>query len=168
MKVPSYLPRALCVIKYLFVIGITIWALYQPYMNTSMLGANIDEYMDKECSDNVCQPISDNGWKMQGAALEILYIIFIVLAILCLVLSFTKHTKLCNIVGILLLCMALAVMITVIIIAKTSYFTLIGTKNYFNLSTASILVIVACCLMIVKQLVYNSMLHSVGRAIMRK
>jgi hypothetical protein len=64
--------------------------------------------------------------------------------------------------------MALAVMITVIIIAKTSYFTMIGIKNYFNLSTASILVIVACCLMIVKQLVYNSMLHSVGRDIMRK
>ena len=72
MKVPSYLPRALCIIKYLFAIGITIWALYQPYMNTSILGENIDVYMDKECSDNVCKAISDNGWKIQGTALEIL------------------------------------------------------------------------------------------------
>jgi hypothetical protein len=45
---------------------------------------------------------------------------------------------------------------------------MIGIKNYYNLSIASILVIVACCLMIVKQLVYNGMLHSVGRDIMRK
>lgn len=168
MQLSSYLPRVLCVITYLFAIGITIWALYQPYMSTSILGANLDEYMDKECRNNICQPISDNGWKLQGTVLQILYIIFIALASLCLVLSFTKHTKLCGIVGILLLCIALAVMITVIIIAKTSYFTLIGTKSYFNLSTASILVIVGCCLMIVKQLVYNSILHSVGRVIIRK
>ena len=42
-----YIPRVLCIITYLFAIGITIWALYQPYMTTEIYGDKIDEYFDK-------------------------------------------------------------------------------------------------------------------------
>jgi len=171
MQVSSYLPRVLCVITYLFAIGITIWAVYKPYMNSIIFDANIDIYMDKECINNNCDASDMYMFanRIQGTALQILYIIFIVLAILCLVLSFTKHTKLCSIVGLLLLGMALVVMITLTIIIKTSRNKItINDTKYYNFTLASILVIVACCLMIVKQLIYNGMLHSVGRAMMRK
>jgi hypothetical protein len=166
MQIKSLLPRVLCVITYLFAISITIWALYQPYMKTTILDANMDIYMDKTCINNTCESNNNTNFGKQGNALYALYIIFIVLAILCLVLSFTKYTKICNIVGLLLLGMALAVMITLIIIVKTSYINVAVNFNY-NFTIASILVIVVCCLMIVKQSVCNSMLHSAGRAIMR-
>lgn len=180
MQMLSYLPRVLCVITYLFAISITIWALYQPFMKTTIFYANMDRnidiYMDKTCINNTCESNDDNNnnntnFGKQGNILHILYIVFIVLASLCLVLSFTKYTKICNIVGLLLLGMALAVMITLIIFVRTVplHINTIVKKQLaynFTFTVASILVIVVCCLMIVKQLVYNGMLHSVGRAIM--
>lgn len=168
MQIISQLPRLLCVITYLFAIIITIWALYQPYMTTVAIGENIDIYMDKNCIGDDCDRYR-SFYANSGTALNALYIIFVILASLCLVLSFTKYTKICNIVGIILLGMALAVMITLIIIVKTSYLDIGGmVKFYYNMTTASILVIVVCCLMIVKQLTYNNILHSIGRAVFSK
>lgn len=165
----SLFPRVLCIITYLFAIGITIWALYQPYMTTEIYGDKIDEYFDKQCINNKCDsplPLFADS----GKALNALYITFIILASLCLALSFTKYTKICNIVGLLLLGMALAVIITLIIFIKTLHLeiTVIDKEFYYNITTASILVIVVCCLMIVKQLTYNNILHSIGRAIFSK
>ena len=169
MRIISQLPRLLCVITYLFAISITIWALYQPYMTTVAIGENIDIYMDKECIGDKCDSSLSSLFANSGTALNALYIIFVILASLCLVLSFTKYTKICNIVGIILLGMALAVMITLIIIVKTSYLDIGGmVKFYYNMTTASILVIVVCCLMIVKQLTYNNILHSIGRTVFSK
>jgi hypothetical protein len=78
--------------------------------------------------------------------------------------------KICNIVGLLLLGMSLAVMITLIIFIKTLHLEIavIDKEFYYNITTASILVIVVCCLMIIKQLTYNNILHSIGRAIFSK
>ena len=166
MQIISQLPRLLCVITYLFAIIITIWALYQPYMTTVNIGEKMVVYMDKNCIGDDCDR---SLYTNSGTALNALYIIFVILASLCLVLSFTKYTKICNIVGIILLGMALAVMITLIIIVKTSYLDIGGmVKFYYNMTTASILVIVVCCLMIVKQLTYNNILHSIGRTVFSK
>jgi hypothetical protein len=135
-------------------------------MTTVNVGEKMVVYMDKDCIGDDCDR---SLYANSGKTLNALYITFIILISLCLALSFTKYTKICNIVGLLLLSMALAVMITLIIIVKTSYLDIGGmVKFYYNMTTASILVIVVCCLMIIKQLTYNNILHSIGRAVFSK
>ena len=158
----QYITLILSVSIYLFVIGITIWALTAPYMEANILGGlNLEVYLTKECISDQCEEYKDDPnrkiFMQNGQALMALYIIFLITAALCMMLYLAKMKTLCNYAGLLTLGMALATMITLIIIVKT---TTIGIINSFEFSSASILIIISCCLMIIKQIMANGIIRS--------
>jgi hypothetical protein len=78
-----------------------------------------------------------------------------------MILYLAKKKTLCDVVGLLTLGMALATMIT--LIAKVKKNTTDGKIiSSFEFSSASILIIISCCLMIIQQIMANSILHSLN------
>jgi hypothetical protein len=147
---------------YLFVIGITIWALTAPYMEAKIFGLNLEVYLTKECINGQCAEYKDDDpigkiFMQNGQALMALYIIFLIAAAVCMMLYLAKKKTLCDYAGLLTLGMALATMITLIVIVKT---TTIGIINSFEFSSASILIIISCCFMIIKQIMANGIIRS--------
>jgi len=158
----QYISLILRVSIYLFVIGITIWALTAPYMEANILGLNLEVYLTKECISDQCVEYKDDDPKgkifmQNGQALMALYIIFLITAAVCMMLYLAKMKTLCNYAGLLTLGMALATMITLIVIVKT---TTVGKIISFEFSSASILIIISCCFMIIKQIMANGIIRS--------
>ena len=157
----QYITLILSVSVYLFVIGITIWALTAPYMEAKIFGLNLEVYLTKECISDQCEEYKDDpnskAFMQNGQALMALYIIFLITAAVCMMLYLAKRKTLCNYAGLLTLGMALATMITLIIIVKTTNY---GVIKNFDFSSASILMIIACCFMIIKQVMANGIIRS--------
>jgi hypothetical protein len=151
---------------YLFVIGITIWALTAPYMNARVSGMQLDMYFTKQCVSGQCADYSSSNKEDKsnirmmhnGQALMALYIIFLISAAVCMILYLAKQKTLCNYAGILTLYIAIATMVALIIIVKTTNY---GVIKNFDFSSASILMIIACCFMIIKQVMANGIIRSV-------
>ena len=160
----QYISIILSVSVYLFVIGITIWALTAPYMEAKMLGdLKLEVYLTKECISGQCVEYKDDSkgkiFMKKGKALSALYIIFLISAAVCMILYLAKKKTLCDYAGLFTLGMALATMIILIVIVKT---TSDGKINSFEFSTASILIIISCCFMIIKQIMSNGVLRSLN------
>ena len=161
----QYISIILSVSVYLFVIGITIWALTAPYMEAKMLGdLKLEVYLTKQCISGQCAEYKDDDFKgkifmKKGKALMALYIIFLISAAVCMMLYLAKKKTLCDYAGLFTLGMALATMIILIVIVKT---TSDGKINSFEFSTASILIIISCCFMIIKQIMANGVLRSLN------
>jgi len=135
-------------------------------MEAKMLGgAKLDVYLRKECINGQCAEYKDDDpigkiFMQNGQALMALYIIFLIAAAVCMMLYLAKKKTLCDAVGLLTLGMALATMIT--LIAKVKKTTTDGIINSFEFSSASILIIISCCLMIIQQIMANGILHSLN------
>jgi len=163
----QYISFILSVSVYLFVIGIISWALTAPYMEAKIPGdLKLEVYLTKECINGQCAEYKDDDFKgkifmKNGKALSALYIIFLITAAVCMMLYLAKKKTLCDVVGLLTLGMALATMIT--LIAKVKKNTTDGKIiSSFEFSSASILIIISCCLMIIQQIMANSILHSLN------
>jgi hypothetical protein len=161
----QYISFILSVSVYLFVIGITIWALTAPYMEAKMLGgAKLDVYLRKQCINGQCAEYKDDPkgkiFMKNGKTLMALYIIFLITSAICMMLYLAKKKTLCDVVGLITLGIALATMIT--LIAKVKNITTDGIINSFEFSTASILIIISCCLMIIQQIMANGFLRSLN------
>jgi hypothetical protein len=161
----QYISFILSVSVYLFVIGITSWALTAPYMEAKMLGdLKLEVYLRKECINGQCAEYKDDPkgkiFMKNGKTLMALYIIFLITAAVCMMLYLAKKKTLCDVVGLLTLGIALATMIT--LIAKVKNTTTDGIINSFEFSSASILIIISCCLMIIKQIMANGILRSLN------
>ena len=161
----QYISLILRVSVYLFVIGITIWALTAPYMEANILGGlNLEVYLTKECISDQCAEYKDDSnskaFMQNGQALMALYIIFLITAAVCMILYLAKKKTLCDVVGLITLGIALATMFT--LIAKVKKTTTDGIINSFEFSSASILIIISCCLMIIQQIMANGILHSLN------
>ena len=159
----QYISLILRVSIYLFVIGITIWALTAPYMEAKIFGLNLEVYLTKECINGQCAEYKDDDpigkiFMQNGQALMALYIIFLITAAVCMMLYLAKKKTLCDVVGLITLGIALATMIT--LIAKVKKTTTDGIINSFEFSSASILIIISCCLMIIKQIMANGIIRS--------
>jgi len=160
----QYISFILSVSVYLFVIGITSWALTAPYMEAKMLGdLKLEVYLRKECINGQCAEYKDDPkgkiFMKNGKTLSALYIIFLITSAVCMMLYLAKKKTLCDYAGLLTLGMALATMITLIVIVKT---TTADKINSFEFSTASILIIISCCFMIIKQIMANGILRSLN------
>ena len=161
----QYISIILSLSVYLFVIGITIWALTAPYMEAKILGdLKLEVYLTKECISGQCVEYKDDDFKgkifmKKGKSLSALYIIFLITSAVCMMLYLAKKKTLCDYAGLFTLGMALATMITLIVIVKT---TTADKINSFEFSTASILIIISCCFMIIKQIMSNGVLRSLN------
>lgn len=144
-------------ITYVFVVGVTIYALLTPYMTISANNITIDSYVSKDCVNDTCQ--SSNN----GTALYVLYMIFMMLAmmmfIICLFKFNNKNAIMVKyLMGLGILGIAFGTMLTLIILVKTAN---------MNFTSASILVIIACCFVIIKQFLSNRLLHSIPSKLFR-
>ena len=160
----QYISFILSVSVYLFVIGIISWALTAPYMEAKMLGdLKLEVYLRKECINGQCAEYKDDPkgtiFMQNGKTLTALYIIFLITAAVCMMLYLAKKKTLCDVVGLLTLGIALATMIT--LIAKVKKNTTDGKIiSSFEFSSASILIIISCCFMIIKQIMANGIIRS--------
>jgi hypothetical protein len=151
---------------YLFAIGITIWAFLAPYLNfqINMMGskANVDVYLTKECVDNQCS--TPTSYKDKDTVLTVLYSVYLALAVLCFALYLYKPMgTLYNIAGLCIFAVALAAMITLIVIVKTSNFTILGSTFYSSLTSVDITMIIAFCFIMVKQFFSNGYFRALFR-----
>jgi hypothetical protein len=162
----QYISFILSVSVYLFVIGIISWALTAPYMEAKIPGdLKLEVYLKKECINGQCVEYKDDDPKgkiyMQNAKkLMALYIIFLITAAVCMMLYLAKKKNLCDVIGLLTLGIALATMITLILKVKKN--TTYGIINSFEFSSASILIIISCCLMIIKEIMTNGFIRSLN------
>jgi hypothetical protein len=172
--------RSLNTSVYLFAIGITIWSLLSPYMKTNINGISsfgiisditIDHYLDKFCLNNICinnsdSNATDNPQIHAETALYALYIIFIILAGVYFTLFISnKYTKINTYIGIVLLALSFAIMFTLIIVIKTASINLVNKKYNYTFTSASILMIIACCFIIINQAFANSTIRSIHQKI---
>jgi hypothetical protein len=144
---------------FLFTVGIAIYALNAPYMKYSIGNSTIDVYFEKMCKNGECQNLEDSifrEWVSIGKALQALYIVLVILAGVCFLLYVFNQKRIFNIASLLLLAVALATMITLIIVVQTSKMF----DNTMEFTSASILIIIACCFMIVKQLFANDYIRN--------
>lgn len=155
---------------FLFTVGIAIYALNAPYMKTSIQNYKFDIYFEKMCSDGECQNLEDTflkEWVDTGKALQALYIVLVILAGVCFLLYVFNQKRIFNIAGLLLLVVALATMITLIVVVKVMkielkniLFNIPIDESTMEFTSASILIIIACCFMIVKQLFANDYIRN--------
>lgn len=162
-KLPPWATRFLSGLVFLFVVGVVSYALTEPYMKNHIYEINFDKKCDK---NNNCSELYDE-WKSYGPVLKALYITLISLAGICFILYITNLKPIFNIISFLLLAVAIATLITLIVIVKTSYvenkFLLtneILSETHMKFTSASILVIIACCFMIVKPLFANDYIRN--------
>lgn len=153
-NLPPWATRVLSGSVYLFVVAVGIWSLMEPYMKYEVPDT-IEVYFDKQCLVGVQCDSLDNDlnrlWYNQGMALQALYILLIILAGVCFLLYVFNQKRIFNILSFVLLAIALGTLITLIVIVKTSSFLNIDME----FTSASILIIIACCFMIVKQFFSN-------------
>lgn len=167
-NLPPWATLILSGLVFLFTFAIGIYALTAPYMKYSMGNITSDIYFDKECVDGVCQKLVDTNlkdWDATGKALQALYIILVILSAVCFLLYVFNQKRIFNMVSLLLLLIALTTMITLIVVVQTYYvnskltgITIANTGMEFT--SASILMIIACCFMIVKQIFANDYIRS--------
>lgn len=167
MKLTPVVSRLASGSVYLFAVGVAIYALVAPYMSMNLNKKQLDQYLDKECIDNTCAPLSD-FYKPTATALYALYVIFVILVGITFILLLANKRMLYNWIGLLLLAIALGTMITLIVITKTTYLTLLSTNYYYDFTSASILMIIACCFIIVKQIFSNDLIRTVVKRIIHK
>ena len=128
-------------------------------MKYSIGNSTIDVYFEKMCKNGECQNLKDSifrEWGSVGKALQALYIVLVILASVCFLLYVFNQKRIFNIASLLLLAIALATMITLIIVVQTSKMF----DNTMEFTSASILIIIACCFMIVKQLFANDYIRN--------
>ena len=153
MQINPVVSRLASASVYLFAIGVAIYAITAPVMK-------LDEYtsvyyLDKYCFNNKCEAHS-TIFKPYYDALYALYITFIILAGLCFILLLTNQRKLYSLIGLLLLAVSIGTMIFLIRIIKTTTWS--GSTPY-EFTSASILMVIAFCFMIVKQLFSNDIIR---------
>ena len=149
---------------FVFAFVILIYALIVPYMVYNLHNQTISVYVDKVCVDNVCENENPLINAQIGKFLMGMYIIMIVLSFICFVL-YVAGNKYYNWVGIVALigAVTLVVAIPVIISQSALILPVLGKKMNFKpeFTTTSILVVIACSLIIVKQIFNNRILHSI-------
>lgn len=152
---------------YLFAFAVAIYAIVSPYMETTPFGGlKISVYLEKECANNICGNLPSSEFKNQGKALYALYVVFVILAGLAFILLLLNQRTYYNALGFLLLGVALATLITLIVVIKTSYSEMATAQYNYEMTTASILMIIACCFMIVKQMYSNDVIRPVIKKIL--
>ena len=163
MQINPVVSRLASASVYLFAIGVAIYAITAPYMKAENYNTVLDIYIDKACVDNKCE--NDKFFDMQSNALYALYITFIILAGLCFIFLLTNQRKLYSWIGLLLLALSIGAMIYLIIAIKTSFIKIWWVVVNFEFTSASILMVIAFCFMIVKQLLSNDIIRGLVRKI---
>lgn len=162
---------------YVFAVIIGILAIVYPYAKTTSLRVESEIYVDKVCVNinnqskcmsltNIPTNVPDDSFLVDiSTTLYALFVIFIILSGVCFILCVTNvQVQYVNSsVGLLLFIIAIATLITLIVAVTHKY--LIST---FDFTSTSILMIIACCFMIIKQVFANNVLRSIPSMIMRK
>lgn len=136
-----------------------LYAIMSPYMKLNTFGYNIDYYLEKVCNGSICEK-NDNQWKKNGESLLALYIIFIIITTFCCILYLINKKTEYNWFSFILLGFAISIIITLTIILTTSTM-LVGdtnsryTNSNFQITPASILVLVVCSVVLLQHLVLN-------------
>lgn len=177
IPVPKNVLRIIGESVYIFACAVAIYSIFVPYMTTTNALGNTkyDIYLDKKCIDDKCST-DNNIYSSQSTALYALYLIFIVLSGIFFILSITnKYAKINSYIGLVLLFVALAILITINIVINISYLKLSYLWNpsnefnsQYNYTPASILICVVCSFVIIKQCFSNDILHSFIKMIFRR
>jgi hypothetical protein len=159
---------AICVIINLFSIAILIYSLTQP---VATVANELYFFHTKMCGDSdgkTCEDILPL-FRTIFTALYALTITLIILLVLCIVNKMLKLTKVCDILGLLVLGVAVAIFTLLLVINNRYNITFeIGGQMYLDIKlTSSILVLITCALLTIKQLWFNKLLHAILMAPIR-
>ena len=148
---------------FLFAFASMVYALTASYMDYKIQNQTIGVHVDKVCVGDMCESESPLVDPAKGKFLMAMYIIMLLVSLACFGL-YVAGNKYYSGVGIVALVGALTLIIAVPVIVSTSTYSIsfMGQTMKFSptMSTASILVLIACIFIVIKQFFNNRILHS--------